>query len=259
MAPNRFVVTVFSLAALCCSARGEDRGTCVSATSERIYGGGDAPTADGLAGPQMSAVGAIENEYGTIYCTGAVVSRSWVLSARHCAAVQGVYFRLAALGPTGPRLRLGEPHAHPVADLVLLELIDGERLGEFGVQPLTLATAAVSSLGSVQPGDALTLAGIGLTRDGQRGRLQFVDEPVTAVAADSITVDGRGRTGACEGDSGGPALRRSLEGSTDVVGVLSKGSSSCVGIDVYTRVDANAEWLVETMNRFSPATASGCD
>jgi secreted trypsin-like serine protease len=56
-------------------------------------------------------------------------------------------------------------------------------------------------------------------------------------------VDGEGRTGACAGDSGGPLLVADSSGQARVAGVLDRGSADCLGLDLYTRIDALADWI----------------
>ena len=96
-------------------------------------------------------------------------------------------------------------------------------------------------------GRELVLAGLGATEDGARGELLYVREPVVALAPSLITVDGRQQTGACGGDSGGPALAVDASGALRVVGTLSRGDSSCLGQDVYERIDVKRDWLTTLM------------
>jgi hypothetical protein len=63
----------------------------------------------------------------------------------------------------------------------------------------------------------------------------------------SVTVDGFGVSGACNGDSGGPLLVRAPDGRLVVAGVLTSGSASCRDEDTYVRVDAVVSWIQETI------------
>ena len=95
----------------------------------------------------------------------------------------------------------------------------------------------------------VTLAGLGETEDGSLQGLRFVNEKIVAVGNIEVTVDGIHESGACAGDSGGPLLARGNDGKAGVIGVLDRGSSSCVGRDVYLRVDRLRSWALEVMTR----------
>ena len=81
--------------------------------------------------------------------------------------------------------------------------------------------------------------------------LAFAIEEVSRIEQQFVVVDGRGITGACVGDSGGPLLARTDDGSVRVVGVLDDGARGCTGEDFYTRTDVLATW-----NEFSSRVPS---
>jgi hypothetical protein len=95
----------------------------------------------------------------------------------------------------------------------------------------------------LEVGMLATLVGYGLTEDDRLGTRLFLKEPVVDIDDDFVTVDGAGVTGACVGDSGGPLLVRDDEGHHRIAGVLSTGSASCLGIDLYQRLEAVRGWL----------------
>jgi hypothetical protein len=102
------------------------------------------------------------------------------------------------------------------------------------------------------------LAGFGSTRAGSLGTLGYLVEPVKFIDSVFITVTGQGRSGACEGDSGGPLLVRDDNGAVRIWGVLSAGSSSCRDDDVYIRLDRANEWLAANVDQLAqPSSACG--
>ncbi len=242
--------------AACGSQPGHAPAECISTTIQPIYTGTTEPYPTSLPSNQARAVGAIEDEDGTLFCSGVIISAKAVLSAAHCAAAGGLYLRVAALDATAPRLRLGKSHVSPASDLALVELLGGDELDESVVRPPALMSAQTSV--EVRPADMVVLAGVGVTDDGARGQVRFVEEPVAGIDQTSISVDGRGRTGACLGDSGGPLMRRTVDGAAEIVGILSKGAASCRGIDVYTRVDTNLAWIRQTEALIVPAARTPC-
>jgi hypothetical protein len=72
----------------------------------------------------------------------------------------------------------------------------------------------------------------------------------------AVTVTASGHGGACFGDSGGPLLVRDESGAIRVVGLLTRGSSNCLGSDEYVRLSAAAAWLQPALppGPLSPAT-----
>jgi Trypsin len=107
------------------------------------------------------------------------------------------------------------------------------------------ATIAAGAAGPIAIGETVEIAGYGLTADGGSGSLNFAVEPVSAVDSASITVDDHGASGACNGDSGGPLLLRGPDGAVRVEAVLSVGSVDCSGEDVYARLDAISDWILQ--------------
>ena len=81
-------------------------------------------------------------------------------------------------------------------------------------------------------------AGHGLRFDGD-SELRFGLTTVLGVPGEEVQVDGRGRGGLCFGDSGGPLLWIAPEDDrVEIVGVLSRGSTDCLGQDLFTQVGA---------------------
>jgi hypothetical protein len=101
-------------------------------------------------------------------------------------------------------------------------------------------------------GASVELAGYGRTEDGTSGQLRFVVESVRTEQDGIITVDGGERSGACEGDSGGPLLARAAGGKLAVVGILSMGSVLCRGQDEYVSASQFGRWIADVAAGAAP-------
>ncbi len=69
--------------------------------------------------------------------------------------------------------------------------------------------------------------------------------------ADEILLDQTNSTGACHGDSGGPAFVKQSNGSLIQVGITSRGTNSignCNEKAIYTRVSSHLAWIEKTKN-----------
>lgn len=94
--------------------------------------------------------------------------------------------------------------------------------------------------------DALVIAGYGLTESGSKESLRSLHAEVVELGAHEITVQGLGG-GACVGDSGGPLYVTDDSNVTTLFGVLSKGSASCLGRDVYVDVSGAGDWITQRL------------
>jgi hypothetical protein len=122
------------------------------------------------------------------------------------------------------------------------------------VQPIPIDATGV---GQLVAGDVAELAGYGLTESQSSGSLRFLVERIVSIDSGSITVNGFGASGACLGDSGGPLLVRTPDGTLTVAGVLSAGSETCTADDHYVRLDALGSWVASLVSA-SPPTDREC-
>lgn len=229
-----------------CGASADPANECAAATRMAIYFGSQDAGRLELSASERAAIGLVMPVTGDALCTGVVLPRGWVLTARHCDA--GVPLLFGSSDASAGRIAVTSTKQHPEYDVMLLELADGGTSS--GVTPISLWSGLIDQSWVGVPA---TLAGVGETQTGALGALRFVDEPVTSVDDIEIRVDGAGKSGACGGDSGGPLLVAAEDGSARVAGVLSRGSQSCVGIDAYTRVDRIREWVVAVIGSGRPS------
>jgi hypothetical protein len=241
----------------CASTGGEAESSgadamCLGATEQRLIRGASSESYLGLAEPQIRAVVEIVDRTqpttGAL-CTGAFIAADWVVTAAHCLAIASPEVLVAGSGSAiETSYAVLRSVAHPDRDVALLNVDfsaqDASGGAAGGLQPLVASSPGRMALAV---GDSAEMAGFGLTEEGDTRTLRFLVETVTAMDDGSITVNGFGLNGACEGDSGGPLLLRDPRGPVMVAGVLSVGSADCVGEDEYIRLDAIADWLSATV------------
>lgn len=212
------------------------------------------------AHPWIVALQTEENqEAGTHYCAGELITAEWVLTAAHCVdsstvddtarvgsnnrAVNGT---VVGISRAVPHPSYDENTGHNDIALILL------------ARPVAQAPVAMAA-GSAWDGVTLRVLGWGQTCpthgcDQGSNLLRRVDNAVLSqeqCRADGINLDPAselcldsrdGRT-ACFGDSGGPALSNG-----QVVGIVSRGGPSCGATDtIAIRVRAYADWIRQTI------------
>jgi len=228
---------------------------CSASMTSALVNAGDIPSWS-IQPAAQAAIGALRTPApeSELMCTGTYLGDRWVLTARHCvdpATFQGLVFQTAR-DLTQVDSTAAEYYPHPELDVMLLRIPPSAALAALTLEPIALWPLD-------EPRDwtgaTVTLAGFGDTADGSDGRRQFLDEPVVAVAATTIVVDGGTEHGACHGDSGGPLLAASPSGAPRLIGVLSGGSASCRGQDRYVASAAFAQWVAEVQ---ASAAADPC-
>jgi len=209
----------------------------------RIYEGTTQETFLGLTGRQHHAIGLLVPEWAwtgegrPAGCTGTMIAAGWVLTAAHCSPPVGTSVAFSVFDTLDREISTWWSRniiEHETLDLMLVELDVHPGEIEAVLDPIALADAVTPEIGSL-----LALAGLGETELATRGSRRFAVEPIVEANGDELTVDGQQRTGACSGDSGGPALMRAEDGTVRVLGVLSRGSTDCRGRDHYVQVSGD--------------------
>jgi Trypsin len=151
---------------------------------------------------------------GNGYCSGVVIARRAVVTARHCAygmsvLAGGRYFHVAHVSRSAA-------------------LDDGRRVQVSGDASILHLSKALPETVSAVPvgegaGDTFTIAGYGTTSERWRGNFGALHEAQLVAASAHALVDPNrsGSTGAsaCFGDSGGPVLRGGV-----LVGVITRAA-----------------------------------
>jgi len=231
---------------------GHAASTGSSSVREPLNGGATSAAYVGMSRPEELAivlVTAVSRSGARATCTGTLVTPAWILTAGHCAVAADATFSVQFMADQG-EIDVIRAVPNPNADLLLLELANP---APSSATPIALAT----ELPSTVLGELVQIAGIAPIVDDSPVSMSFAVERVRDSNDDSFAVTADGYSGACLGDSGGPALSRSGTGQVMVWGVLSSGSGSCWGDDTYVRVDRQQDWLHAQLGKDPPTGSCG--
>lgn len=197
----------------------------------------------GLGSEDIRAIVAIRDGDGprAALCAGALVRPDRVLTSAHCLVMQSPRVQIELADTVQRFASVVNADAHPELDVALMTI--SPPLSAEEQQAIHPLAAGFNLAQTNWVGERVELAGYGVSELGQPDGLRFAVESVFELNDTKIRVNGWHRSGACEGDSGGPLLIRDAAGRPTVAGVLSTGSASCVERDSYIRADKFAAWL----------------
>jgi secreted trypsin-like serine protease len=236
----RRLAGIAALALAACAAPG-------LSTTESAIRGGSVDDAD----PAVAALSVL-GFYG--YCTATLISHHTVLTAGHCN-LDGLDAIEADFGTRSDvpsqSIEVVEVKLHPMYtaegkpyDLALMKLATDP----VGITPVALNATA---LADGDAGRMLRHVGFGVTDDATGaggGTKRTVSYPLHRIDALLIYSGDTGKQ-TCDGDSGGPALMTTGQGTELLVGVVSDGPDCQLSQDGWDdRVDLVKDWIVQTVS-----------
>lgn len=261
------VLAVTALAA--CAPQNENQSLSTSAQTDGIIGGVDVPKGNRI----ITSIVAVYDAYSSQLCTGSLLDNNTVMTAAHCLGsnVDGMFIMFdTQLSGTSERRQ---------ADQMAASLIWQDQLAK-NQDPVTGDIALIHFKGTVPAGYApatfltdasllkknakVVLAGYGIsngtTREGAgtlRAAFSTISDPKSDVG--EVQLDQRNGSGACHGDSGGPAyIYRG--GQYFLWGVTSRGSqdpkNDCTQFAIYTNALNYSVWIEATKKKFADAAAT---
>jgi len=175
-------------------------------------------------------------------CSGVFVSPRVLLTASHCRGLLPERFDVV----TGSSVSCPE-RVYPGRFAVLHSSLD-IALVEVETKEPNLAFMPWNNdphLDGIQ--GTVVIAGFGVSDSGWIGSKLFASTQIVAMTTEYLTTSSTEYSGGCDGDSGGPLFGRNSEGDALVLGILSKGSSSCRGEDHFVRLSHIGAWIGENI------------
>lgn len=226
---------------LCCAISCHSNKNCEQAVvnSDKAYNTIEAEIVNGtphssfiLNQKQTTAIGKLNG------CSGTLIHPNWIITAKHCYASVGDRFCIER-DDFRYCIKINHVINHQYKDLSLLQIPD-----DFIFASNTIYIPIMTEeIDKSWVGNEAEISGYGLTEDGATNKKFFVVEEIIDIKDDNIIVDGKGESGACFGDSGGPLIIKNYDNTVRVAGVLNFGDTSCRNRDYYIRTDLNQDWI----------------
>ncbi len=231
-----------------------------------IYMGTSGPNLFKVPEPYQLAIGALMRS-GDNFCTGTLIADDVVLSAGHCAVdlntglerpISGVTFGFGK-DMLNPLHKIAVKKIIPHPDFFPNAINDDDTFAKNDVALFILQEKASAHLPDVLPiplnkssladlkGKPVQNVGYGATEENYYNTRRFwTIEEVVDVTSYDFTVNGKGKSSVCMGDSGGPSLY-AIDDQIYVIGTVSWGSASCVDNDHFARTNDNIPWITKTL------------
>jgi hypothetical protein len=241
-----------------------------------IFGGEAVADGDAVL---ASTVAIVNLRYGQVVCSGSLVAKNMVVTAGHCTAENpsdlAILFtnkipktrqeaRVSAVrkviaGKTHPQWPKNDFRSeHNWGDIALLRFEGALPAGYKPIRLLSKKTLLVPQ------GDAV-LAGFGWTNGRKKTAAEGLNKTKVKIEKPDfsdmeIMFNQKAGSGACHGDSGGPAFIE-VESKLVLVGVTSRGhddpNDTCESYSLYSSIPAQIEWLKTTAIDLQKAEAIG--
>lgn len=257
-----FLAGILSSVTLAACAPNANYTESIQTSGEGIIGGWEAMPSDKV---QESIVAVYDADEGQL-CTGSLLPNNLVLTAAHCIgqSPDSMYiFFDTKVGQNSIRRQVDKVEISPywesrqnmdqnTGDIALIHFAGTLPAG---FKPATFLSATDRKL--LQKGTEVVLAGFGITNgvtgDGA-GTLRITKVKIEnpSFSTSEITLNQKGGTGACHGDSGGPAYVV-IKGHHYLWGVTSRGvddaNNDCSQYAAYTNALYYRTWLNRTANK----------